>query len=929
MCFLIYTNLKNLFFVRNYNVLKIAPAFLLFGSMLHAQQNDSVKQETAIEQVVLIGYGKQKKTDLTGSVTSVTSKDFNGGSTTADQLIVGKTPGVQITGNGGAPGSGSTIRIRGNSSFQYNDPLIVIDGVPIEINSLAGATNPLSLINPNDIETFDILKDASATAIYGNRATNGVILITTKKGIAGKLKISFNSNFSVSTKMGTADVMNGDEFRSFVNTYGTVAQKALLSSANTNWQEQIYQKAWGTDNNLAFSGGIKGLPYRLSLGYNEQNGLVRTNEFKRTSLGLNLSPKFFDNHLSINANFKGTFTENRFPDGGAIGAATYFDPTKPIYSGNSNYSGYYEWLDPTNTNTGLNVNGTRNPLGLLYSKRDLSSVYRVIPSLQVDYKLHFFPDLRIVANVSYDYAKSNGSTGVDANYAQGLGTLGSYRTYSQEAKGKLLETYLNYTKKIDAIATNVDIVGGYSYQDKHEITPIAPTIYGNGQKTDYSTAGDNQRTLESYYARGIFTIANRYIINASIRRDGSSTFWNGTDKNNLWGNFPGVSVAWKINEESFLKNVDALSNLKVRAGWGKTGQQETGGFYTAFGSYSYSNSSTSQYQFGDTFYTLLRPDVYNPNLRWETTTSQNIGLDFGFLNNRINGSVDLFSKKTDDNSLIAYVPTWGGGLNNFVTKNVGVIDNKGIEVNLNLVPIKNDNLTWDVNFNFSKADPKITSFSQYVDSSYKFATSSSNITGINNYIQSNSVGYAPNSFYVYQQVYDNTGKAIEGVYVDRNGDGKINDSDKYFYKSPNPSAILGFSTKISYKRWDFGTTLRAILGNYVYNNSASNSSIANIQANNFLSNTNVSVLSTQFAATQLFSDMFIENASFLRMDNLTIGYNIEDFMGKGTNLKINAMAQNVFVLTKYKGIDPEIFNGVDNGFYQRPKVYSLGFNFQF
>lgn len=910
-------------------VLKIAPAFLLASTIIHAQTTDSATKEKKIEEVVLIGYGKQKKTDLTGSITSVSSKDFNGGATSADQLIVGKTPGVQITGNGGAPGSGSTIRVRGSSSFQYNDPLIVIDGVPLETNSLAGATNPLSLINPNDIETFDILKDASATAIYGNRATNGVILITTKKGTAGKFRVNFNTNFSVSTKMGNTDVMDADQFRSFVNTYGTTQQKSYLGNANTNWQDQIYQQALGTDNNVSLSGGIKGLPYRLSLGYNEQNGIVKTNEFRRTSLGLNLSPKFFDNHLSINANLKGTFTENRFPDGGAIGAAIYFDPTQPIYSGNSNYGGYYEWLDSANTATGLNVNGTRNPLGLLYSKRDLSSVFRIIPSLQVDYKLHFLPDLRLVANVSYDYAKSDGSTAVAANYAQGIGTLGSYRSYSQEAKGKLLETYFNYVKKIDAIATNIDIIGGYSYQDKHEITPVAPTYYGNGQKTDFSTAGDNQRTMQSYYARGIFTIANRYIINGSIRRDGSSTFWNGTDKNNLWGNFSGVSVAWKINEESFLKNVKLINSLKLRAGWGQTGQQETGGFYTAFGSYSYSNSSTSQYQLGDTFYTLLRPDIYNPNLRWETTTAKNIGLDFGILNNRINGSVDLFAKRTDDNSLIANVPTWAGGLNNFVTKNVGVIDNKGIEFNLNIVPVKNENLTWDVNFNFSKANPKIISFSQYVDSSYRFQTSSSNITGINNYIEWNSVGYAPNSFFVYQQVYDSNGKALEGVYVDRNADGKIDDSDKYFYKSPNPSAILGFSTKISYKKWDFGTTLRAILGNYVYNNSASNSSIANIQNNNFLSNTNVSVLNTQFATTQLFSDMFVENASFLRMDNLTIGYNVGEFMGKGTNLRINAMAQNVFVITKYKGIDPEIFNGVDNGFYQRPKVYSLGFNFQF
>ena len=909
-------------------VLKIAPAFLLASTMIHAQTD--TLQEKKIEEVVLIGYGKQKKTDLTGSISSVSSKDFNGGASTADQLIVGKTPGVQITGNSGAPGAGSTIRVRGGSSFINNDPLIVIDGVPIDFNSLSGATNPLALINPNDIETFDILKDASSAAIYGNRASNGVILITTKKGTSGRFRVNFNTNFSVSTKMDNVDVLNADQFRNFVNTFGTPLQKTYLGTANTNWQDQIYQQAWGTDNNVSFSGGIKGLPYRVSMGYNEQNGIVRTNEFRRTSLGLNLSPKFFDNHLTVNGNFKGTFSENRFPDNGAIGASIYFDPTQPVYSGNSNYGGYYEWLDPANSATGLNVNGTRNPLGLLNSKRDISSVFRIIPSLQLDYKFHFLPDLRLNITGSYDYAKSDGSTATYNEYnltatnpeAIRIGT--SYRPYSQEIKSKLFESYLNYVKKIEVISTNVDIIGGYSYQDTRSITPAAPT-YSNTRDTSFSTPGDTRRTLVSFYARGIFTIADRYVINGSIRRDGSSTFWNGSDKDQLWGNFPAVSVAWKINEESFLKNITVINSLKARAGWGKTGQQETGTFYPAFGSYSYSNSSTAQYQLGNNFYTLLRPDVYNPNLVWETTTTKNLGLDFGILNNRINGSVDYFDKKSEN--LIAKVPTWAGDLSNFNIKNVGIIANKGFEANLNIIPVQKENLTWEVNFNATKFDPKVTSLSQYVDSSYKIPAGT--ISGINNYIQAITVGQALNAFYVYQQIYDNNGKPLDGAYVDRNGDGKITEDDKYFYKSPTPDVILGFSTKVKFKNWDFSTSLRAVLGNYVYNNSASNSSIANIQNNNFLSNTNSSVLNTQFTTTQLFSDMFIEDASFLRMDNLTVGYNAGEFMGKGTNLRVNAMAQNVFVISKYKGVDPEVFGGIDNGFYQRPKVYSVGFNFQF
>lgn len=917
--------------MRNYNVLKIAPAFLLLGSMLHAQQDDSIKSETQIEQVVLIGYGKQKKTDLTGSISSITAKDFNGGASTPAQLIQGKTPGVQITTNSGAPGAGSSIRIRGTSSLNgSNTPLIVIDGIPQDFNGINGAADPLSLINPNDIQSFDILKDASATAIYGNRASNGVILITTKQGSAGKLKVSFSTLASVSTKMDNVDVLNADEFRSFVNTYAPEAYKLKLGNANTNWQDQIYQKAWGTDNNIALSGGIKNLPYRLSIGYTEQNGIVKTNSFRRTSVALNLNPKFFDNHLAVNVNAKGTFTDNRFVDGGVIPSATYFDPTQPVYSGNSNYGGYYEWLDPSNSVTGLNVNGSSNPLGLLYGIRDVSSVYRGLGNIQLDYKLHFLPDLHFNVNAGYDYSKSDGAKTIDPRYRAGISSLGSRSEYSMEKKNKLLETYLNYVKNISAIDTNVDITAGYSYQDFRTDIPGTVTLNGNGQNQlpppDFAT----KNVLLSFYGRGIFTIANKYIISASIRRDGSSRFYNGT-KDNVWGNFPSVSVAWKINEENFLKDT-FVNTLKLRAGWGKTGQQQLPDLdankprnYPAYASYNASNPG-AEYLLGSQYYYMYRPEIYNPLLTWEKTTSKNIGLDFGFANNRISGSFDVYNKKTED--LLVDSPIAAGDLSNHNLLNVGNMKTDGLEGSITIVPIKQENLTWEFSFNATHYNSKVTKLINGADDSYKITTGGI-AGGVGNTIQAHAVGYQPNSFYVYQQVYGSDGKPLDGVYVDRNGDGVVNADDMYFYKSTQPDVIMGFNTKLNVKNWDFGFSARAIIGNYVYNNAASNSSLQSASTNNYLQNVYSSAPVNKFAVPQYFSDIFVENASFLRLDNVNLGYNFKDILSQGSSLRVYAMAQNVFVISDYSGVDPEVFGGIDNGYYQMPRIYSLGLNFQF
>ncbi|MCW0485159.1 SusC/RagA family TonB-linked outer membrane protein [Riemerella anatipestifer] len=907
--------------MKNYSVLKIAPAFLLAGAMLQAQKVDSTKTKS-IDEVVLIGYGKKKKSDLTGSVTSISSKDFNDGMLSSpEQLIQGKAAGVQITTNGGAPGSGSTIRVRSGASLNAsNDPLIVIDGMPLDTKGIDGAANPLALINPNDIESFNILKDASAAAIYGNRASNGVIIITTKKGTRGKLRVGYNSTTSVSQRFGTVNMMDANEFRTLVKDKASADYISKLGNANTNWQEAFYQLATGFDNNLTLSGGIGKVPFRLSLGYLNQDGIIRTNNIERSTAGLNLNPKLFNNHLDINFNLKGTYVENRFTDGEAINAAIAFDPTQNIYdASNKAMGGYWEWMD----NGIPNQNATRNPLSMLYQRRDVSYVKRLLGNVQFDYKFHFLPELRANLNLGLDLSNSNGTVTTLPTLASAYFQKGTNRNYEQEKKNRLLEFYLNYSKKLPSIESDIDVMAGYSYQKWNETKPFAPTIYGDGTK-DPASGVDffTQNLLLSYYTRLNYTFKNRYLLTASVRRDGSSRF----NSNNRWGYFPSVSLAWRIDQENILKGNTTISTFKLRGGWGVTGQQDISGDYPYLAVYSISNSGAN-YLFGGVPYTLYRPEGYDPNIRWETTRTTNIGLDFGILKDRLLFNVDAYKRYTVD--LLSEAPTPGGAnFTNLLLSNIGNMESKGLEIGALWKAIQNENFSWDISANATFQDAKITNLAANEGAGQRVLVGGiSGITG--GLIQTHSVGYRPNSFYVYQQKYDASGRPIEGEYVDRNGDGIINEQDLYEYQSSMPKALFAFTSRMTYKNWDMGFALRASLGNYVYNNAnARYGNLQNIGTNGYLQNVTRDYLNTGFTKAQYFSDYYVENASFLRMDNINIGYNFPQFIGNA-RLRVNASVNNVFVVTKYSGVDPEVFNGVDNNFYQRPRVYSLGFNLQF
>ncbi|NDV69392.1 TonB-dependent receptor [Dysgonomonas sp. 25] len=898
-----------------------------------------------LDEVVVIGYGAVKKGDLTGSITAIGEKDFQKGvMTSPTELITGKVAGVQITSNGGRAGSGSRIRIRGGASLNAsNDPLIVVDGVPLDVSGISGSSDALSTINPNDIESMNVLKDASATAIYGSRASNGVVLITTKKGKAGqKLNINLSTQNSLSYNSKKVDVMSANQFREAVgwaiDNYPINPKPTrfnnLLGTANTDWQDEIYRVAFTTDNNLSLSGSYKNMPYRVSVSYLDQDGILDTDNMKRTTGAISLSPTFLQDHLSVNINLKGTYTNQRFGNGDAIGAALRMDPTQPVKaSGFDEFNGYWAWLEGGK----LNNNATKNPVALLKSKNDKSDVYRSIGNAQFDYKMHFLPELRANLNLGYDISQGKGNVvvqkwGPQAYYNEGIpgsgGSIGGERSkYKQNKRNLLMEFYLNYAKDLKEIDSRFDVMGGYTYQDwKTKDYNYTATTY-DGDPLAEAPAFPSvtyQNTLISYFGRLNYTFKERYLLTATLRRDGSSRF----SKDNRWGTFPSVALAWRLSEEDFMSGFDKLSNLKLRLGYGVTGQQEVGN-YEYIPTYSYSESSASV-QLGNQFYQMWRPNGYDKDRKWEQTQTYNVGLDYGFFDGRVNGAVDYYYKKTKDLLALVYLPL-GSNYTNMIVKNIGKLNNQGVEFNVNVVAIQSNDIQWDLGFNATYNKSEITQLSKN-DKNNAGITTGGISGGTGSTVQIHSVGYAPNAFYVYKQLYDTNGKPIEGAYADLNGDGVVNENDRYRYKKPEADWFFGFNTNFTYQQWSVGTALRASLGNYMYNNIYSDAGNFNqvLNPNEFLMNAPKNILKTEFYNRNLFSDYYVRNASFLKMDYINVGYDFGKISKKyNVNLKANFTVQNVFTLTKYDGVDPEIAGGIDNNFYPNPRTFVLGLNLNF
>ncbi len=880
-----------------------------------------------LKDVVVIGYGTVKKSDATGSVMSVEADQLNKGlATSPADLLQGKTPGVQITTNSGAPGAGSTIRIRGGSSLSAsNDPLIVIDGLPISGTGISGG-DVLNTINPNDIESFSILKDASATAIYGSRASNGVILITTKKGKAGsKPRVNIDMTGTVKTVAKKVDVLDANAFREFftANYADNADAMAALGNANTNWQDQIYRTAFSEEINASVTGGYVAknkafsMPYRVSAGFLNNDGTLKTTNMNRGTIGLNLTPTLLDDRLTINLNGKGVFTHNSFADEGAIGQAVKYNPLKPVYNEDGSY---HYWMI-----SGLpNSMSLLNPVAQLYQQNKDSYVRRFVGNAQFDYKFKFLEGLRANLNLGLDYSTTTGWNVTEKDseiswHNKVENGSGAWQKYTQKRQDKTLEFYLAYARELKEINSRFDILGGYSWQHFHnETTDFKRANDGSGTEFNYTPLFKTESYLVSFYGRLNYTFMDRYLLTATLRNDGTSRF-----QNNKWGLFPSVALAWRISEEPFLHNVDWLSNLKLRLGYGITGQQNIGqGDYPSIPTY-HTNMGGSYYWFGNNVIVPITPRGYAAQIKWEETTTYNIGLDFGFWNNRINGSVDVYKRVTND--LLNYVPVAGlTNLTNYLLQNVGDMENKGIEVALNVVPIEKKDLRWEIGVNVAYNKNEITRLTASDDPSYLGVETGGISGGVGNNIQIQKVGNPLNSFYVFQQVYDEAGKPLEGVYVDRNHDGQITDDDRYVYYKPDADVNIGLNTELSYQKWTLSASLRSSLGNYVYNNVQSEAEMkADMWTNNFIANRIASAPYTNFAQAQYKSDYYVQNASFLKLDRVTLAYNICDWA------RVHFTAQNIFTITNYKGVDPEVAGGIDNNMYPRSRNFLVGASFNF
>jgi len=924
---------------------------------------------TMLAETVVIGYGSVKKSDATGSVAVVQPDEVEAGiSTSAQDLLTGASPGVVVTSSGGSPEGGAEIRIRGGASLSAsNDPLIVLDGVPLSNDGISGMGNPLAMIAPDNIESMTILKDASATAIYGSRASNGVIIITTKKGRSGRPQVNFSASVKVETARKTWDTLNASEFKEkFLSYYGPDAPNynpdavSYLGQADTNWQDEVLRTAISQDYNLSIGGTVGFLPYRISGSYTMNNGIIKDSQMQRVTAGFNLNPKFFNGLLQINASAKGYYVRNKWSDTGAVNAAISYNPTVPVYdniaTGNSDFPYFYNgFYTVTGNNYSRNINATLNPVSLFRSKNNYSDVWRSNGNLQIDYALHFLPDLHVNLNLGYDITKSTDDNYVYQNSPvawkssprqNGAGYY--YHKYSAY-RNTMLNVYLNYKKEFEAISSALDVTAGYEWQrfdnrDRNNgtimtsagflnpgdnggqllIDPATEAMIGQTYTIENFPYYSGNLILESFFGRLNYTFKDTYLLTFTLRDDGTSRF----SKDNRWGLFPALALGWKINNMPFMEGwADNMNEFKLRLGWGITGQQAVGGWFPSIpiytqstqGSY-YPNIWTGTYKDanGNIISQTYYPNGYNANLKWEETTTWNVGFDLGWWNNRLTVALDWYLRQSKDLlSFITIAP--GSTTTNQLDQNIGTLENLGLEATIGAKPVMTDDFTWSTTYNVAWNRNEITKLNN--EGTYVETGGISGGTG--NSCQVQQVGYPAYSFMLYEQVYDEMGKPIEGCYVDQNGDGQIDSNDRVIKHHKDPTVTMSWNNTFSWKNWDLGIQLRASIGNYVYNNVlAQNTSISKTYQNGL--NNMVKADNYFIGSDNFLSDYWLENAGFVRCDNITLGYTWSDLIDGNLRLRLYGAVQNPFVITKYRGIDPEIPSGIDNDVYPRPVSFTLG-----
>lgn len=941
-------------------------AILIFSFVGYASQEINVADRssiavtlapdvTTLTELIVVGYGQQERKDLTGAVAAVGPKDFNRGIIASPQdMIIGKVAGVQVTTNSGAPGAGSTIRIRGNGSVNGSqDPLIVIDGFPVDNSRISGLANPLAALNPNDIESFTVLKDASATAIYGLRATNGVIIITTKKGREGKPQIAYNGNFSVSSPAKYMDVLTGDEVRALAAELSAdgypginAASIARLGTENTNWQKEIFRNSFSQDHNVSVAGTANNFPYRISYGFTDQEGILKNTSFTRNTLNVNLTPTFLDGHLKVTVTAKGMNTHQNFGDAGAVGTAVAFDPTQPVRDGNTAWGGYYTWISTSSTlpNGDRDPNGvpiglaTSNPVSLVEQTDNRSVVNRGLINAQIDYRMPFLPELKFTVAGGIDYQQSEGHNNAPKDAAWTVANGGGRKNdYTGLNKSNLFDIYANYSKSVGK--SNFDVTAGHSYQSfTRDGTNFErnwdETTFTDSQLTEDGVTREprefvgNPNYLLSFFGRVNYSFANKYLLTLSARDDASSRF----SEKNRWVIFPAAALAWRISNEGFLSGSSVISDMKVRASMGKTGQQEVANNpYPYLSTYQVSNA-TAQYQFGNSFYPTYRPQAYAADLKWETTVQTDIGIDFGLFADRLTGTFDVYQRKTEN--LINNVPLAAGtNFSNFVVTNVGNLTNKGYEITLRGDIVRTDKLSWNLGFNFTHNKNEVTKLLLIDDSNYVLDLGG---IGLQRFIQGAKPGQPIYFFNVFQQVYDQQGNPIEGLYVDRTeSGGAVTDNvlNKYPLHKPQPDYMMGINSTLNYGNFDFYFSGRINIGNYVYNQVAANAYYDNFYYPvGYFNNLPRYINDTKFGPWQGYSDYYIQNASFFKMDNMSLGYNVKQLFTEKLKGRFSFTVQNAFMITKYEGTDPEVDGGpngtpgIDNNIYPRARVFMLGLN---
>lgn len=909
-----------------------------------------VEDVAALDELIVIGYGVRQRMDNTGSVNTISTRDFNPGAITSPQdLFQGRAAGVTVTSGDGSPGSGAAIRIRGGSSLSAsNDPLFVVDGVPLDDTGISGMRNPLNTINPNDIESITVLKDASAAAIYGSRASNGVIIITTKRGQEGQdLQINYTGNYSYQVNRNTVDVLTPDEYRTVINGFDNFGNNARnrLGDANTDWQDEIFRNAFSQDHNLSFTGSTDFMPYRFSFGFSGNQGVLQTDKSNRITGSFNLNPSFLDNQLRLNVNLRGMRINNDFANQGAIGSAIAFDPTQQVMSDGAahDYGGYFTWLDGQGRRITI---APANPVALIEQRDDQSTVHRLLGNVQLDYDIPFVNNLTATINAGFDYSdvgtdvlgilSSSGQVRVPENAAfawSGPGdsdARGERTDYTQRKENQLLDIYFNYNTELPEIRSDIDFTGGYSWEYHFETGTTFARSMNDFEGAPASVFNDSEYATEyyivSFFGRMNYTFNNRYLFTATLRNDGTSRF----HPDERWGLFPSFAFAWRLHDEAFLRDVDWIREFRIRLGYGVTGQQRIGqGNYPYLATYTISDEF-SQYQFGNEFIRTQRPEGFNQTLKWEETTTYNLAFDYSIFDERFFGSLEFYHRTTDDLLNVVPVPA-GSNFTNRIISNVGSLEVRGVEFDLTSRILSTEDMFWQIGFNMSYNQDEITRLTTVDDPAFRGVLVGGIAGGVGNTVQIHSVGYPRNSFFLYEQLFDDEGRPIEGLYADQTGDGSISEDDLRRLKTPNPKFTFGLSSRYEFRSWDASISARAHVGNYVYNNVQSDNTALNDLWNStgFLTNANRAITNAWFNNPQYLTDFYLEDASFVKIDNISVGYTFSDFMNAISSFRVSATVQNVATFTGYSGQDPEVFGGIDSNLYPRPTTFVLGLNLNF